>query len=174
MLLANTGVPMIFWQVRAMLIVLPLVIAIEMLIAGYRFQIPFRSNVKGVSLSNLASTLIGVPLAWLTMLGLNIATTRTGAMGLDTPFNVFQAVVLQSSWLVPYREHLPWMIPTATLVLLIPYFFASVYSERLALRLIWKDHSQETIKSFTWTANLITYMCFFAYTTAWLAIAANR
>jgi hypothetical protein len=173
MLLANAGVPMIFWQLPAMLMALPAVIAIEMLLARFRYQIPLRANLKGVSLSNIASTVIGVPLAWLTMLALNILTTGTRAMGLNTPLGVFQSVVLQSSWLVPYREQLTWMIPTATLVLLVPYFFASVYSERFALRFIWTDFPRETIRSFTWFGNLITYACFFIYTCVWLILAAN-
>ena len=173
MLLANAGVPMIFWQLPAMLMALPAVIAVEMLLAKFRYQIPLGSNFKGVTLSNLASTVIGIPLAWLTMLALNILTTGTGAMGLNTPMGVFQSVVLQSSWLVPYREQLAWMIPTATLVLLVPYFFASLYSERLALRFIWVDIPHETIRSYTWLANLTTYGCFFIYTAVWLVLAAN-
>ena len=104
MLLANVGVPMIFWQLPAMLIALPVVIALEMLVAKLRYNISFRPNLKGVSLSNLASTLVGIPLAWATMLVLNVVTTGTGAMGLNTPLGVFSSVVLQSSWLVPYRE----------------------------------------------------------------------
>ena len=173
MLFANAGVPMIFWQLPSMLMALPAVIAIEMLLAKLRYQIPFGANLKGVTLSNLASTVIGIPLAWLTMLALNILTTGTGAMGLNTPMRLFQSLVLQSSWLVPYREQLPWMIPAATLVLLVPYFFASVYSERIALRFLWADIPRETIRGFTWLGNLITYACFFTYTVIWLVLAAN-
>ena len=97
MLLANAGVPMIFWQLPALLIALPVVITIEMFVAKLRYQIPLRENSIGVLAANLASTLLGIPLAWGTMLGLNILTTGTRAMGLDTPLGVFQSVVLQSS-----------------------------------------------------------------------------
>ena len=160
---------MIFWQLPAMLTALPVVVALEMIVAKFRYKIPFRINLKGVFLANLASSLIGIPLAWITMLLLSIATTGAGAMGLDTPLGVFSSVVLQSSWLVPYREHLHWMIPSATLVLLVPYFFASVYSERIALRYLWTEIPRDTIRGFSWTSNMLTYACFFAYTCVWLA-----
>ena len=171
MVIANVGVPMIFWQLPAMLTALPVVIAIEVLVAKYVYKISLGPSVAGVSFANLVSTVIGIPLAWGAMLGLSIVTTGTGAMGMDTPLGIFQSVVLQSSWLVPYREQLYWMVPTATLVLLVPYYFASVYSERLVLRFIWTDVPNDIIRNFSWTSNLWSYAGFSAYTCVWLAYA---
>ncbi|WP_149500005.1 hypothetical protein [Roseiconus lacunae] len=133
MMLANAGVPLIALHFPAMVVLLVPIIAIEYLYGRYTLAIANSRVLSGVAGANLASTLIGIPATWFLMVVLNIATTGGESKGVDTLPEKLASVVLQSAWLMPYEAGLDWMIPTATLVLLVPYFFASVFIERFVL-----------------------------------------
>ncbi len=156
-MLANAGVPMLALHLPTMAVLLVPIIAIEYFYGRYKLTISRSRVLRGVTGANLASTLVGIPLTWLMMLVLNIATTGTEAKGLNTLPGRFASVVLQSSWLVPYETDLDWMIPAATLVLLVPYYFASVAIERLVLRTMWKHDGAQQLSSIVWQANGLTY-----------------
>jgi len=157
MMLANAGVPMIALHLPAMIALLVPIIAVEYLYGRYTLAIANSRVLSGVAGANLASTLIGIPTTWFLMVVLNIATTGGESKGLDTLPEKLASVVLQSAWLVPYEADLNWMIPAATLALLVPYFFASVFIERFILRKVWKGETENEIPSFAWAANGITY-----------------
>jgi hypothetical protein len=126
-LLANAGVPMIFWQMPVAAIALLPIVVVESLVATPILKQPLGRVALRVLAANALSTFVGVPIAWIGMLVVNIATTGTRAHGFDTPWKAFQSVVLQASWLVPYEDQLVWLIPAATLILLVPYFLVSVF-----------------------------------------------
>ncbi|WP_168567266.1 hypothetical protein [Crateriforma spongiae] len=157
MIFANAGVPMIALHLPAMLALLVPIIAIEYLYGRYTLGIANSRVLSGVASANLASTLIGIPTTWFLMVVLNIATTGGESKGLDTLPEKLASVVLQSAWLVPYETDLDWMIPAATLTLLVPYFFASVFIERLILCRVWKGAPEDGIPTFVWRANGLTY-----------------
>ncbi|PVV17327.1 MAG: hypothetical protein B6D78_18975, partial [gamma proteobacterium symbiont of Ctena orbiculata] len=50
-----------------------------------------------------------------------------------------------------------WMIPVAGLVLLVPFFFVSWWSEYLVTKKILQDHPAQTVKVVVRNANIITY-----------------
>jgi hypothetical protein len=156
-MLANAGVPMLALHLPAMVVLLVPIIAIEVLVARRLIPLTTSRLIRGVAGANVVSTLIGIPLTWALMLVLNIVTTGTEAKGIDTLSGQFASVVLQSSWLVPYEADLDWMIPAATLVLLVPYFFASVIIEQFALKKIWKADVPTCLSAFVWQANGLTY-----------------
>ena len=133
-LLANAGVPMIFWQMPVALVVLLPIVLLESLVALPILKQPVGPVALRVLAANALSTFVGVPIAWIGMLIVNIVTTGTRAHGFDTPWDAFQSIVLQASWLVPYENQLVWLIPAATLTLLVPYFLVSVLVERWLLR----------------------------------------
>ena len=155
--LANAGVPMVFWQVPAMAVALVPIIFLEAAVARLIVKMPLPKLAGGVALANVISTFVGIPVAWFGMLMLNLVTTGGGAHGFDTPFDAFRTVVLQASWLVPYEDQLYWMIPTAALVLLVPYFFISVVIERFALNVVWKLESKGTVWRIAWFASGASY-----------------
>ncbi len=156
-MLANAGLPMIALHIPTMVVLLTPIIAIEFFLARCKIALPNTQLFQGIAIANVVSTFIGIPITWALMVVLNIVTTGTKAKGLDTLAGQFATVVLQSSWLMPDEENLDWMIPAATLVLLIPYFFASVAIERFVLSKRWKPDSTMPLSAFTWQANGLTY-----------------
>jgi hypothetical protein len=121
--IADVGVPMIFLGFPFAALVLVLVILIECWVYSKRLNFGFTQKLKPVAAANLVSTLVGYPLSWALLLGLEFITTRGSAMGLSSVGGKVIAVTLQAAWLIPYEGDLKWMVPTAGLVGLIPAFF---------------------------------------------------
>jgi hypothetical protein len=166
--LADAGVPMIFLEMPAMLIALIPVIIIETLIAKRLTKLNWKPCGAGIALANLGSTFIGIPLAWGLMLGLEILTTGGTALGITNPLHKLAAVTLQAAWLIPYEEHFYWMVPSATVMLLIPTFLISVWVERFICLRIWKDTEHKTATRAVWMANTISYAILMTIAWIWL------
>lgn len=64
LLLADAGVPMIFLTFPAMLILLVPIIFIESWLCRSSLHLTFWAALKSNAISNIVSTLIGVPIAW--------------------------------------------------------------------------------------------------------------
>jgi hypothetical protein len=167
-LLANAGVPMIFWQMPVAAVALLPIALVESLVTLPIVKQRFGPTAVRVLAANALSTFVGIPIAWIGMLIVNFATTGTRAYGFDTPWNAFQSVVLQASWLVPYENQLPWLIPAATLILLVPYFLVSVFVERWLLRRQFRDVEPRRVSRAAWLANAVSYGGLAAYTAYWL------
>lgn len=80
-----------------------------------------------------------------------------GAFGLDTTLGKVLSVTLQAAWLIPYESDLHWMIPVAALVLLVPFFFVSWWSEYYVSKRMLKEYPAQKIKIEMRNANIITY-----------------
>jgi hypothetical protein len=157
-ILANIGVPMLFPQFILMGIAFVPVVLIESLLVHRTVSLTFSRAVKDVAVANLWTTLLGVPLAWLVMLVLGMVTTGGYALGLDSPAKMLAAVSLQAAWLIPYEEHLFWMIPCAATVLLIPCFVLSVIIERFVLVRRWKETDRRLVFLTVLRANIWSYI----------------
>lgn len=157
-ILANAGVPMIFVTLPAMLYLIVPVIVIEFL-AGRRLLTEETTKTKwiGLAVANIASTFLGWPLAWVVLVVLQMTTGGGGAHGLDSPIGIILSVTQQAPWLIPYEDELYWMIPIAMGVLLVPFFFVSVFSERLILIYMWKQSDKSVVRHFSWNAHLWSY-----------------
>lgn len=181
---ANVGVPMIGITWLGMLLSLVPIIWVEQRILRSKLQIDGPQSTRFSIVSNLFSTLVGIPVAWLVLFLLELLLTRGGtAMGLDTSVRVFIAVVVQAPWLVPYSDSLHWMVPAATLALLPSYFAASWMIE---YRVIWalihrnfqatlassgrgaEERSKADIRKAAFSANLASYGILAVATTGWL------
>lgn len=155
--LANAGVPMIFLAMPALGLSIIPIILIEAIYLGKKLQLNFSSAAKTTTISNLVSTLVGVPLTWLILVIVQMLAGGGGAFGLDTTLGKVLSVTLQAPWLIPYESDLHWMIPVAGLVLLIPFFFASWWSEYLVSKKILKDQPAKSVKIEVRNANILTY-----------------
>jgi hypothetical protein len=76
--------------------------------------------------------IVGVPLVWAIMVALEIGTMSiVGAsptlQNWNNPIATMVLFVLGSAWIGPADGNSVWMIPAATLVLLVPFFFASYF-----------------------------------------------
>ncbi len=157
-ILADAGVPMIFLTQPAMVLLLTPVILIEFLVS---LKIILNTSKKkvwsGIIVANVLSTFIGWPIAWLLLVVTQIVSGGGQAYGLDSPLKVIYSITLQAPWLIPYESDLYWMVPSAFAVLLVPFFFVSVYAERLTLRFIWKQEPKANVIRFSWLSNFCSY-----------------
>jgi hypothetical protein len=140
-LAGNTGIPMLAVTLPGMVILLLPVIALESVIARKEFS-GWWPAWRTIALANLFSTFVGVPWAWLQVMLFQMISSMflalAGYMIPSTPTEssntwayVF-AVLFSPAWLVPFRgfeEALYWTVPLSTLVLLLPYCYASYRSE---------------------------------------------
>jgi hypothetical protein len=186
LLFADMGIPMIVltWPAMAMLL-LP-VIVIEGLLCKKWLGLPAWQAIKINALSNLASTIIGIPVAWAVMLAIEF-----GIMGLVGESNALQNwhspianvifFLFGSAWLNPDLGESAWVIPAATLVLLMPFFFASYWIENLVVRRMVgmpggepSNLAYPRVKAAVRNANLVTYGAMFVATSVWLAVLLRR
>ena len=157
MVQANAGVPMIILIMPALGFSLIPIILIEAFYLRRRLSLSTASALKTTTLSNLVSTLVGVPLTWLILVSVQMLLGGGGAFGLDTVWDKLLSVTLQSGWLIPYQSDMHWMIPAAGLFLLLPFFLASWWSEYLVSRWLLKTTPCNELKTSVRNANLITY-----------------
>jgi hypothetical protein len=167
-LFSNAGLPMIFWQMPAAAVIFVPLVLIEYLVAWRILKQPFRRVVLGITKANALSTFVGVPAAWIGMVLVNLATTGGLAYSFDTPWSAFQSVVLQAAWLLPHEGQMLWLVPAAALVLLVPYFLASVFLEVWVMRRTFPDVDSGNVCQAAWLVNSLSYSGLAAYTAFWL------
>ena len=66
---------MIIPQLYLMMLALVPVVLLEGLIVSRSMSLKFTEAIKGMAFANVVSTVVGIPIAWALMLGLNFATT---------------------------------------------------------------------------------------------------
>jgi hypothetical protein len=154
---ADAGVPMLAVLWPASWIAFIPVVVIEAWIARHIFGITWKPALIRTAIANAASTLVGIPLTWGALAGVEIVVTGGGrAYGLETLPKKLVAVVVQAPWLIPYESDLDWMIPAAAIVLLIPFFFVSVFVERWCFARK-NQLDKALVRLWSWKANLVTY-----------------
>lgn len=185
-LLADAGIPMIFLALPAMLMLLIPIILIEGLLCKKWLGLTTWQALKSNAVSNLASTILGVPFAWAIMLGVEFATIgiaeRSHAIqNWDSPLTKVIGVILCSAWIGPTNGKNVWVVPAATLVLLVPFFFASYYIEYLVLKFMVgtseggpPNLACPRVRIAVRNANLITYGAMFVAEATWLVMALLR
>ncbi len=154
---ADIGIPMIFITFPWMLLAFVPVCILESTMLNRQLKISERRSMKISLIANLVSTLVGIPLTWILLVLLQMLTGGGGALGLESIPKKLLAVTWQAAWLIPYESHLRWMIPSAGLVLLVPFFFASWLIEyQIVKKMIMEIVPREVKRSVFW-ANLLSY-----------------
>ena len=149
---------MIFLTLPPMVVLLLPVIVLEVLAAKKQIKNENQKKVwLGVIGANIFSTFIGWPVAWILLVFIQMLTGGGVAHGLDSPLGVLLSVTQQAPWLIPYESDLYWMVPVAMAVLLVPFYFVSVYTERFILGKVWPAEERDSVKSFAWKAHLYSY-----------------
>jgi len=170
-----------------MLLALIPLVAIEAWIIKPRLKLATGEALRFTGIANVASTIVGIPLAWLALVGLELVSTRGGtAFGLDTPWRKLLAVTAQAPWLIPYESELYWMVPAATLALLPAYFLVSWGIEYAIVRkLLQKPESSifevkppdppaGQVRIAVLLANVGSYAILALVTLVWLGIAVAK
>jgi hypothetical protein len=158
---ADIGVPLIFVTFPGMIIALIPIIFIEAYIIK-KAGVLYKLALKWTALANVVSTLIGIPLASIALAVPGIVTGggRGYAYKIETFWGKISAVTWQAASFVMYESdpNPHWMIPVATLMLLIPFFGASYLIERAILRRGIKTVSQKEIDQRCFKANIVSYL----------------
>lgn len=180
LLLFDMGLPMIVPSMVIMLLALIPIIFIEGHFISKALKIEGPGGYQASLFSNIISTLVGIPLTWFFLLLLQLITGGGYAYGFSTFWQKLIAFTWQAPWLIPYYEHKDsaWIGYAAMIVLLVPYCFASWYTEyfvsrsflakRLpstseddvemnSIKLFEKESHFSEISHAIWKANLITY-----------------
>jgi hypothetical protein len=188
-LFADAGIPMILLTWPAMMILLVPIILIEGFLCRKWLGLKTWQAVKTNTVSNLASTIIGIPIAWAIMLAVEFATF--GTMSLVDKIHPIQDwhspianvifFLLGSAWVAPTEGRDRWLVPSATLVLLVPFFFVSYWIEyRVVRRMVGRPDGEEPnlsyprIRTAVRNANLVTYAAIFPAVSEWLGILLRR
>ena len=61
------------------------------------------------------------------------------------------------AWLGPDEKNLDWMVPLATVVLLVGFFFASYWIEASLMVYLLRTQDPLAVRSAVWDANLLSY-----------------
>jgi len=168
---ADAGVPMLFLTLPAMIIALVPVIAVESIVVGRLLGTTAISKAKSVAIANVASTLIGLPLTWVALVAVQLVSGGGSAYGLVTPTQKLLAVTWQAPWLIPYEGDLYWMVPAASLFLLVPFFFASYFVEALIVVGLNNKLPRVQVRSAVFRANIVSYLLLAIFTLGWLVLA---
>jgi hypothetical protein len=179
-LFADAGVPMIALTFPGMLLLLLPIICVEGLLYKKWIGLSGWEAFKSSAISNAVSTLIGVPVAWAIMLGLEfgsfgIIDHSSSIQNWKSPIAELIFFIFSSAWIAPPSEKTAWWIPAAVLVLLVPFFLASFLIEYLVVAYMFGMPGGEPpnlgyghIRSAVRNANLVTYGAVFVATAVWL------
>ena len=152
----------------AMIVALIPVILIEALVLGRALEAGMVSKLKAVSIANVVSTFVGVPFTWCGLVALQGLTGGATDHGIATPAQRLLAVTWQAPWLIPYEGELHWMVPTASLVLLVPFFFASYVIEANMICRMEPHAPSARIRPAVFRANLMSYVLLAVANLGWL------
>lgn len=155
---ANAGVPMIVLVMPALGLSIIPIIAIEALYLGRTLALRFPRAAKTATIANLISTIVGVPLTWMVLVLIQMIAGGGGTFGLDSTLGKVLSVTLQAAWLIPYESDLHWMIPVAGLVLLVPFFFVSWWSESYVSKKMLHEYPAHNVTVAVRNANIVTYV----------------
>jgi hypothetical protein len=163
---------MIVFIYPSMCIALIPIILIEVWVLRKSLHVSFKDAFWSTSIANLVSTLIGIPIAWLLLVALEIWTGGGGVPnhGIDSIYTRFLMVTWEAPWLLPSEEEFYWMVPTATLVLLIPFFYASWFIEFWVIKFFYKEIKPLDLKRIEFKMNLYSYGFLAALNIIWLVV----
>ena len=167
---ADAGVPMLFVTFPAICMALLPVVLLEAWVMARRTKAGFRKSLATSAAANAASTLLGIPLTWAVLVALEMLATGGGGVVAANPLlGNFLSVTLYAPWLLPDEINLYWMVPTASLVLLIPFFLMSWWVEYGVARLLNREIPPGEMKETEWKMNLCSYALLALFNLLWLA-----
>ena len=171
---ANAGLPMlaIVWPMSLPAFV-P-VVAIESWVVRRELGVSWRVAITQMAKGNVFSTLIGIPFAWVASAAVEFLLAVLVVNFTDSksypPDGVGEVgrVLLTAPWLGPFREGGHWIIPLAVIVMLVPFFFASFWTEAWYVGRHLYPEAPERARSAIWRANVVSYIGLFIASVSWI------
>lgn len=165
---ANAGLPMIiiFWPLLFILF-LPIIIIEYGVMKKYTRSFSATAPLFWpLVIANLFSTLIGIPLTWIALVGIEVGVSLFLPSGGVTLSYIWP---LTAPWLYPDTLQHNWMIVTALLILLIPFYFISAWTEGRIMGWMTKNKENKThIRTAMWKANFFSYLFLALFLAPWL------
>lgn len=153
---ANIGIPMIVVVMPVMVLSLIPIIAVEAYAHARALGLAGRRAARVAILTNLLSTFLGIPVSWALLLVMQAVLGGGSPFGLESLRGKVLSVTLQAPMLIPYDDA-RWLLPTAGLVLMVPFFFASWWTEYWLARRLLRDLPRPAVWTAVRNANLISY-----------------
>ena len=174
MALANAGLPMlaVVWPLSLPAFI-P-VVAVESWVVHRALHIPWRDALEQMAKANFFSTVIGIPLAWIASVALEFSAAFLVINLTDSesypPHGVGEVgrIILSAPWLGSFQEGGHWIVPVATTVLLLPFFFVSFWTEAWFVARSLCPVAPEKARRALWRANLFSYSGLFLACIVWL------
>jgi len=110
LLLADVGLPMIFVTFPLMFLALVPVILVETRVAKPKLEGTFGKPAWAIGVANVVSTIIGVPIAWAAMLGVDLLADRLNLVGNGQGLTV-RDVIFGAAWTGPPDNSHDWIVP---------------------------------------------------------------
>lgn len=159
---------MLFVTFPAMVMSLIPIVLVETVVLARALKTRAALLAKSTAIANVVSTIIGIPLTWVALVILELVTDGGSAYGLTTPLQKFLAVTWQAPWLIPYERELYWMIPAASLALLVPFFFASYFIEASLVARLERRFPVSQVRAAVFRANVASYIGLAIFNIVWL------
>ena len=160
---ADAGLPMlaVYWPVAWF--ALFLIVPFEAFIGRRYVGFDGKQAIKISLYANLISTLLGIPMAWLVMLGVEMAASLLNVLP-GLPSHSLAASVayatLYSAWFLPTgpEDQFPnWVLPVAMIFFCIPSCLVSVWSEYQVARDMLPEEESARALRWSWLANVTSY-----------------
>ena len=170
---ANAGLPMlaIVWPMSVPALI-P-VVAVESWVVRRELNVSWRVAIAQMVKGNIFSTLVGIPLAWVASAAIEflLAFLAMAAGSKSYPPHVVGevgSIILSAPWLGPFENGGHWIIPLAMIVLLVPFFFASFWTEAWYVGRNLCPEAPERARRAIWRANAYSYIGLFIASVCWL------
>ena len=157
------GLPMIFPSISLMAIAIVPIVFIEAFLVASILQVDVKRVFAPVTIANLVSTLLGIPVTWFVLALLQIGSVIVlGTVAKWIPSTDLFSLTLGAPWVFPGHDNEKLIILGAMLFLLIPYGLASwtieylVAKSMLAKEQEFGDFSTH-LKAAVGKANLVSY-----------------
>ena len=168
---ASESMLVVVWPASWLLFV-PIVL-VEAFVGARVLSLSYWRALKMVSLANLTSTLVGIPLTWLVLCMVRMLYPGN-VIGEEASLRNVLVAAIASPWLDPAAFQSRWMIPTAALALCVPFFFVSVWMEGSVVRRFAPESVSDRAFRWSWRANLATYVPIGVGLLVAVCIAARR
>lgn len=164
-LLFDMGLPMILPSIVLMAVGLIPIVVIEAYVMGAPLRMSLKQLLAPVTIANLVSTFIGIPLTWFLLMLLEfISVVVFGATTGRNPWTDLFSLTLGAPWVAPGHHNEEWIILGAMLFLLVPYCVASWAIEYFVIKTIFARKGEayitgslKNLKFAVGKANVISY-----------------
>jgi hypothetical protein len=178
---------MIFITLPGMVVLLLPIIVSETTFVVHRTKLRKQKVLWATTVANIVSTLVGVPLTWGALVfcefGLSATLarfTQLSSRSWDSPIYQVIGTMLSAPWLAPVGKSASWAVPLAALVLLIPFFFISVWIEQAVMEhllpvttassALSNEVNDKILRSAVRGANLMSYGFLFSFVSVSLVL----